>query len=106
MKLVNSEEIFLAANSELMTTREQCKVRIWIGKLEEIVCFNIVKEVGNEIIVGNRELNRWDPKIDLENRQFEMGEDNVVKLRINPENSERVTLIKAIKIPSKSAMPI
>ena len=27
-----------------------------------------------------------------------MGENNVVKLKINPENSERVTLIKAIKI--------
>ena len=106
VKLINSEEIFSAANTELMTTRGQCKVRIWIGKLKEIVCFNIVKEVGKEIIVRNRELNQWNAKIDLENKQFEMGKDNVVKLRINPENSERVTLIKAIKIPARSAMSI
>ena len=45
-----------------------------------------------------RELNRQDVKIDLESRQFEMGIDNIVKLRINPKNLEKVTLVKMIWI--------
>ena len=83
--------MFSAANLQPMTTKKQCKVRIWIEKLEEIVCFRIVKEVGDEIFILTRELNRWNAKINLENRQFEMGIDNIVKLRINLENSEKVT---------------
>ena len=93
MKLISLEETFSAANSEPMTTKKQCKVKIWIGKLEEIVCFCIVKEIGDEIIIGTRELNQWDATIDLGSRQFEIKIDNI-KLRINPKNLEKVSLVK------------
>ena len=94
-----------AANAQRMTVRGDCELEVWIGMLRERTKFRIIEDMGDDVLLGTDDMNRWKIKLDLGNEEAHFGEDNRVKLNIAAEN-ELAVLTHTVTLKPNSLTPV